>query len=253
MVKKSVLAVALVAVFLPLSMMAQTATVSHATLGTSHTEKNGNPLTPPAYCSPCLFYGGDWDPNSSWVAFANWNTVALGQATVYVPFTVPTGQVWTVNSLFTNNLFINGTVIDPSKADWSINQGLSEGNPGTVVASGNSTARATATGRNYQNTYFEYTVQTKIPLTQLPAGQYWFSVVPDCTNSGDAVCSSISYYINDTIGGANHFGPVEPNNMTFHNAPGFGLNYTNVCNEGYAPPACSRMSGGMTGRRAHGN
>jgi hypothetical protein len=253
MVKKTLFAVALIAVFLPLSMMAQKATISH-NLGQIDPINNVNPATPPAYCSPCLFYGGDWDPNSSWVVYANWNTTGLGVATVYVPFTVPTGQVWTVNSLFTNGLALNIADIDPHKADWSINQGISEGVSGTVVASGNTTARFTPTGRVYNGgQYVEYTTQVKIPQTQLAAGAYWFSVVPNCTNPADTACGSAAYYISDTIGGANHFGPVEPNNKTFHNAPGFGLNYTNVCNEGYPPPACSRMSGGLAGRRAHGN
>ncbi|HEY7096613.1 MAG TPA: hypothetical protein VH437_07815 [Terriglobales bacterium] len=254
MVKKAFCVVVLIACLVPASLLAQkNASISHSGLGGSNSN-NVNVFTPPPYCSPCLFYGGDWDPNSSWVAYANWNTVALGQATVYVPFTVPTGEVWTIDNMFTNNLAINFDNIDPKKADWSINSGISEGNPGTVIASGNANARFVATGRNYQNTYFEYTAQVKLsPRPQLQAGTYWFSVVPNCTNGADANCSSVAYYINDTIGGANHFGPLEPNNKTFHNAPGFGLNYTNVCNEGYPPPACSRMSGGLGGKRAHAN
>jgi hypothetical protein len=79
------------------------------------------------------------------------------------------------------------------------------------------------------------------------------AVTPQCTNNSDSACSSAYYYINDTIPRANAYGPREPKNMSFHNGAAFGLNYTNVCNEGYPPPACSVMSAGVTGGKQPGN
>src|ERR1019366_8091944 len=47
----------------------------------------GSPLQP-TYCSPCLFYGGDFDGAGAGAnGLYNGNTAA--SATVYVPFTIP--------------------------------------------------------------------------------------------------------------------------------------------------------------------
>jgi hypothetical protein len=247
MVKKILCLVLLVTVAFGLSAVAQTSAINRATLGDNHS-KSGNPPTPPTYCNPCLMYAGDWDPNSSWVAYFNGTDTAPLDAAVYVPFVVPAGHTWKVNGLFTNNLALNIAQTDPNVSPWSISQGISEGNGGTVVASGSARSRFTATGRNYQNTYFEYTDQVVFPAVTLSSGTYWLTVVPQCTNTNDSACSSAYYYINDTIPRTNHFGPAEPINQSYTNSSSFGYNYTNVCNEGYPPPACSVMSAGVTGR-----
>lgn len=251
LVKKILCLVAVVAVMFTMSAVAQKSALGRNAVG-DNGMRSGNPAAPPTNCNPCLFYGGDWDPNSQWVAYFNGTNTAGLDATVYVPFTVPAGQTWKINSMFTQNLDQNGTgKIDPAIAPWDIRQGVSEGVSGTSVASGSSPAKYVPTGRNYQNFYFEYTAQVKMPVTTIPSGSYWMAVTPQCTNTNDAACSSANYYINDTISRTNHFGPAEPKNMSFHNGPAFGLNWTNVCNEGYPPPACSVMSAGIAGKKSH--
>ena len=254
MVKKTLCLVAVVALFLTLSAVAQRtaapSAINRNALGDLHV-RSGNPDAPPANCSPCLFYAGDWDPASSWVAFFNGTDTGGPDGTVYVPFTVPAGQTFNVNGLFTNNLALNINKVDPKTSPWEVRQGIAEGTGGTQVAGGSANTKFAPTGRNYQNTYFEYYAQVKVPIFQLAAGSYWMAVTPQCKNANDSACSTAYYYITDTISRTNHVGPAEPKNMSFHNAPVFGLNWTNVCNEGYAPPACSFMSAGLTGKRTH--
>ena len=249
--KKTICLVALLAMFTA-SSFAQRGAINRGVLG-DNGSRSGNPATPPSYCDPCLFYAGDWDPNSSWVAyFAGTNTAGY-DAQVYVPFTVPSGQQWKVNGMFTNSLALNIDKTDPNTSPWEIRSGVSEGNGGTVVASGSANSKFTATGRNFQNTYFEYNDRVKIPVVTLQAGSYWMAVTPQCTNTGDSACSSAFYYINDTISGTNRVGPPEPANQSYHNGAVFGFNFTNVCNEGYPPPACSRMSAGLSGKKGRAN
>ena len=255
MVRNSLLAALLVAALVPVTMWAQNSQaktpsfINPKILGSAN-QRNGNPATAPSYCNPCLFYGGDWDPNSSvWVAYANWDTTALGQATVYVPFLVPTGKTWTVTGLFTNDLALNISGIDPQTAAWAITSGVSKGIGGTTVASGTAAATFNPTGRNYQNTYYEYTTLVNIPAVTLQSGIYWLSVVPPCTNSSDSACGSAAYYITDSTSRTNEVGNPEPAHRSFTNSATFGYNYINLCSptEGYFPPSCSVMSGGVIG------
>ncbi|GEM_PF-4488454 len=61
--------------------------------------------SPPPYCNPCLFYGGDFDPSGAFPnALDNQDSVIEGYAAVYVPFTVPPNQTWTVGGFFSNNV-----------------------------------------------------------------------------------------------------------------------------------------------------
>src|ERR1700730_10694814 len=62
------------------------------------------PPTPPPYCHPCLFYGGDTDslnPLSGQVH--NRVTLLEQDGSVLVPFRVPAGQTWTITGVFSNN------------------------------------------------------------------------------------------------------------------------------------------------------
>src|SRR5277367_3731584 len=80
------------------------------------TSQETSPKTPPPYCNPCLFYGGDFDPhNTNANALANeLTTSVVSGARVFVPFVVPAGKTWTVTALFSNNLtYVN--VIDPQQ------------------------------------------------------------------------------------------------------------------------------------------
>src|SRR5579872_3998628 len=65
------------------------------------------PPIPPPYCSPCLFYGGDFDPaNSAANGLEDDKVLTWGLMpnVVYIPFDVPASQQWTVRGLFVNVL-----------------------------------------------------------------------------------------------------------------------------------------------------
>jgi hypothetical protein len=70
--------------------------------------------SPPPYCNPCLFYGGDFDasgptPN----ALSNEDQYYSGFSAVYVPFAVPPTQTWIVAGLFSNNMLTRASLSPP--------------------------------------------------------------------------------------------------------------------------------------------
>lgn len=170
---------------------------------------------------PCYFYGGDFGPNDYGLANENDATVGgnpYGAAT-YQNF-VTNGV--TVAGLFTNNL----SSITPTSGYWEIRSGVSEGNGGTLIASGTETGANflnTATGRNGYG-YDEYTdaVRLSNPVT-LAAGTYWFATVPICTT-----CDGRSF--NSTTEGLNSVG-TQITDQQYFNSQYFGANFTNSLNE----------------------
>ncbi len=200
----------------------------------------------PSYCNPCLFYGGDFDSsNRNENGLANENTLLVSDTTMFVPFRVPGGWVWKVSGLFTNNLADGYDGIDPAQATWSISAGVSEGNAGTVIASGTASATFQSTGRSGFG-YNEYTVL--VHLTQsvnLQAGQYWLSVVPQCTDSGNDSCDDAQYFVTNTPG-TNHYGIHEPVNESYFNSAYFGYTYANACE--VTDIGCEEFSVGVLGK-----
>ena len=223
--------------------------------------KCGNPS------EPCLFYGGDfvfdpfYPPNLA-NGLANETTLNVpgtpyGAAT-WVPFTVPAGTGWTVTGLFTNNQSTYG-VLDQypttptAAAFWSINQGVSPGNAGTVIASGTSAATSRPTGRAAFGLN-EYTVQVTGLNFVLAPGKYWMAVVPLCTNPNDAYCQGVFFesdveYIN--VKPAHAEGPPEPVDQSFFDSPVFGVTFTQT-NSGTGAcggSGCDAFSAGVLGTK----
>lgn len=235
--------------------MAQDAHIVSRALVGQH-GNNNVPPGGPSYCKPCLFYGGDWDPNSTdWVAFGNANDpVSSDVYQVYSPFIVK--GTWKVSGLFTNDITTGASSIDPQTATWSINTGVASGSGGKVKASGDTAATFNATGRNYSGIYYEYTTLTKklgktVKLTGKgkKGTMYWETVQPDCTNSSDPVCADNYYYETDNETNLNHVGTPEPIQLSYQNGGGGAYNYVNTCSEGYNPPGCQAMSAGVLGKK----
>lgn len=194
--------------------------------------------TPPSYCNPCLFYGGDLDPtNPNADTFANENIIPGGSpliSQIYSPFRVPKGQTWKVTGLFINSLAYP-TALDPVKTPWEIRKGIpvAGGTGGTLVAHGSANGTMTVTGRNIDGTP-EYTilVMLKKPLV-LKAGKYWENVTPQCTDASNSQCTAQGFtgFLEsdmETKGGFNGYGRAEPWDDSFWNAPDFGLTWQNV-------------------------
>ena len=136
-------------------------------------------------CPPggLCFYGGDLDPNNPNAnGLANENDAIVGGnpygAATYQNFILsgsPGGpSTNTATALFTNNL----SGLNPTNGYWEIRTGVSEGNGGTLVASGSGAMTHTPTGRSAFG-YTEYTDQIYGLNISLSVGtQYWFAVVP---------------------------------------------------------------------------
>ena len=167
------------------------------------------------------FYGGDMEPNNpNSRALANENDATVlgdpyGSAT-FQNFYVQ-GSAVTTSALFSNNL----ESFTPDSAYWEIRQGLSEGNGGTLIASGTDPNFTNLpTGRSRAG-YDEYSLQVSASVS-LAVGQYWFAVVPMCTT-----CDGRSF--NSNTFGLNAVGTSD-SDLQFANSAYFGWNYTNADN-----------------------
>jgi hypothetical protein len=182
---------------------------------------------PPAYCKPCLFYGGDFNPSDADAnGLANeMDLLVYSGSEILVPFTVPEDSLWLVTGLFTNNLS-SSTVIDPQQANWSISKRVTAGSGGHTMYHGTAPATYTPTGRSGFG-LLEYTVLVKTPTLLLGPGTYWLTVVPLCTNSADASCSFARYFESNTEENPplNHYGPLEPNDLSYFNSAYFEVTY----------------------------
>jgi len=192
----------------------------------------------PLWGDMLYFYGGDF---SYYAATARDSSLANGLANetdgivggspygaaVYQNFVVSSYGI-NVSRLFTNNL----SQLTPTSGYWEIRTGVSEGNGGTLIASGDGAVTNTPTGRSGFG-YTEYQNLVGGLSVYLPAGTYWFAVVPNCTT-----CFGRSFNTNTL--GRNSVGTTVPNQQ-YWNSSFFGANFTNAENEGEFP----RFSSGV--------
>jgi hypothetical protein len=187
-----------------------------------------------------LFYGGDLDlndPNQN--GLANENDAIVGGspygAATYQNFVIKDPD-WDITSLWTNNL----SGLNPTSAYWEIRSGVSEGNGGTLIASG------TASGGNFTHTptgrsdfgFIEYTDHVMFPSIDLNSGQYWFAVVPQDPNNPNRS-------FNSNTDGLNSVG-TQVSGQQFFNSAFFGANFTNANNEGVFNIFSSGVDGVVT-------
>ena len=73
---------------------------------------------------------------------------------------------------------------------------------------------------------------------RLPAGKYWLSVVPYCTNKNDSNCTYWRMFLmNDDGVMAHRYGPLEPANNSFFNSAFLGR--TGTLFENFSPVSAS--------------
>jgi hypothetical protein len=169
----------------------------------------------------CMFYSGDLnlnDPNQN--GLANENDAIVGGS----PYGAATFQNfdWAggiVTGLATNNL----SGLNPQTAYWEIRSGVSEGNGGTLIASGTGATSNQATGRADFG-FIEYTNFVGGLNVNLDAGTYWMSVVPQDTGNANRS-------FNSDTDGTNGIGSYTANNQYFDSAF-FGANFTNANSQG---------------------
>jgi hypothetical protein len=170
-----------------------------------------------------LWYNGDFNNN---LFLSNERNTVVSQAGVYDDFNITGGPAWHVTAVFSDDLMFGMTVIG---AVWEIRSGVSEGNGGTLIASGTTNAPiVTLTGRSGGGN-LEYMVEVtglNVNLPELPSGQhYWLNVTPIGNGSGRSFDSNTS--------GANCVGtPCGNDQNAFWNSTFFGTFFTNTANEG---------------------
>ena len=173
----------------------------------------------------CLFYGGDLnlnDPNQNGLSNEN-DAIVNGNpygAATYQNFTLSSDAA--VAALFSNNLM----GLNPLSAYWEIRTGVSEGNGGTLVASGTAFDNVTPTGRSDFG-YTEYRNEVWVNLNLSGGTQYWMAVVPNDPNNPERSFNS------ETDG--THSVGTQTINQQYFNSAFFGANFTNANNQGVFP------------------
>ncbi len=196
-----------------------------------------------AQCVPnCLFYGGDFElANNNANALPNENDAIVGAvpygAATFQNFVIPAGHTWNITSLFTNNIT---SLTNPQSAYFEIRTGVSEGNGGTVIASGYGNAGAgtftwTPTGRNGFG-LDEYMAHVTGLNINLGAGMYWESVVPQAPNDAGRSFNT------NTFTRPGGFG-TQISDQQYFDSPFFGSSFTNADNLGSFPTFSSGIDG----------
>jgi len=182
-----------------------------------------------------LFYGGDFDPNNPNAnALANENDAFVhgdpyGAAT-YQNFVVSNGQLWNVTGLFSDDFM---ETLNPQTAYWEIRSGVSEGNNGTLLASG--TGNDNLTLINYYFDFPDYKNLVSGLNVNLGPGTYWFAVVPQAPNQQGRSFNTNTFGLH-AIG-------TQISDKQFFNSPFFGINFENADNDGVFPTLSSGLDG----------
>jgi hypothetical protein len=166
-----------------------------------------------------LWYNGDFNSwgnclSNSYQYDSRWGGHYASISHVYDDFVVPAGG-WTVNAVWSNNLFSDYAgyqPIDIYAATWQIRSGVSAGNGGTVVAEGSGTPAITPTGRTAINgsyVYTEYQILVGGLNVNLAPGRYWLRVTPSRTFDP---YQSQNFIANSTTSGLNAVGDPPGNN-----------------------------------------
>lgn len=201
--KKTFFAVTVVAA-LSVVAMGQNLKLRPAGRGTAGSGGNTIRLTPPHACTvskkhPCVYYGGDFNINDPEMnGLSNENSLLIANSYTYTEVNVPVAS--SIAASFSNN-FSTFDAFDPKTATWFYRTGVSEGNGGTLICSGDNPAMFTAISTDGLAVYGAE-VLTTTPC-RLPAGNVWFAVTPNCTNPNDSNCMSVRYFQVDTDGTLN--------------------------------------------------
>lgn len=142
-------------------------------------------LSAPQARAALLWYNGDYDGRDAidnGARRVDYNGLFTEVTKVYDNFVVPTGQTWTITSVFSNDqILYQATGNAVTSATWEIRRGVGPGVGGTLAASGDTAATQTALiqipGDDYAAT--PYHIEASVASVVLAAGTYWLSVIPD--------------------------------------------------------------------------
>jgi hypothetical protein len=209
----------------------------------------------PSKCKPCLFYGGDLNPNDPNAdAFPNEVTNNLGAST-YASIIVPKGHILLIEGILFQTVFEYYDQTDPQSAVWQIRTGDIFNNGGTLVAEGGAPLSTKPTGRSL-NGWPEYTLAIEVnPPVQLSGGsrhpgtQYWFNFVPQCTAPNNPNCDDAQYLASNTTQQTNGFRAfAQPGETIVLDSSSYGYNWAQCASVGgYNGIQCSYLSFGLMG------
>src|SRR5262249_45561472 len=133
-------------------------------------------------------------------------------ARIYDDFNVP-APGWHIDTVWSDDLMSTTA----TTAHWEIRSGVSSGNGGLLIASGDNAATQTPTGRTGFG-YTEYMVEVTGLSIDLAPGTYWLSVTPVDSGRGRSFDSTTS--------GTNAVGtPPGNNDNSFFDSTFFGANF----------------------------
>ena len=165
-----------------------------------------------------LWYNGDYDGRDAVL-----NQTGFQDGRVYDNFIVPNGFTYTITGAYSND-FMRG--VAPATMAWEIRTGVSAGNGGTLVASGDGAASRVATGRTDVFggvfIYREFTVQVGVPSVVLGPGSYWLTAIPDV---GDDSTNAHGSLISTTSGASAVGSPAGNDDNSFFSSTFFGANF----------------------------
>jgi hypothetical protein len=210
----------------------------------------------PSKCRPCLFYGGDLNPNDPNAdAFPNEATNELGAYT-YASIIVPKGHTLLIEGILFQTVFEFYDQTDPQVANWEIRTGEIFNNGGTLVAQGAGAVSTKPTGRSL-NGWPEYTVALEVyPPVQISGGskypgtQYWFNLLPQCENPNNLNCNKVQYLASNTTQQTNSFRAfAQPADAIFLDSSSYGYDWV-LCGSvgGYNGNQCEYLSFGLMGK-----
>lgn len=243
--KKSLLAVVLVAALVSLAAAADTKTLppmhigekiaARAVPGTAAVmQKDWHPATPPAslfFCpkKTCLYYSGDDDTTSSsnngLFDISN-PGIGITQAEVWVGVKPKKASTMKGTS---GNYFNTASGIGTNPTPVAVRTKMTEGNGGTLKC--NTTGNATF--KTYGNANFglnsdNYYVKKMAKSCKLAKGKVAYVLLNPVYNDGSTIG-----YLEDTDGAhANKKGFPEDANDAFFNSSSFGVNYGQIQNDG---------------------
>jgi hypothetical protein len=160
-----------------------------------------------------LFYNGTPDAAPGFANFLDCaNCRSAAGVKVYDDFNVSPGG-WTVTGLFGNYLMFSSAPL-PVLANWEIHQGITQGNGGTLIASGTAAVAPTpiSTPPNGDPSYSYAELNVNIAPLALATGTYWMTLAPfsnlnetylvgtDGANGVNALIDGLSF-INGASGG----------------------------------------------------
>src|ERR1700678_2495866 len=141
---------------------------------------------PAARAGSVLWFNGSLDQRD---ALANQTGAVDGL--IYDDFIVPTGFTYTITGVFSQDAMYN--VGAASTAYWEIRSGVSAGNGGTLLASGDGNDALTYTGNTLNTGGLAIPVYTNEVFgmsVTLSAGTYWLAVAPDVSNQNSYITTT---------------------------------------------------------------